>query len=85
MKILVSETAKKQLKKLDKSIQKKIIEYLEELSGLEDPRTRGKGISSNLTGLWRYRFGDYRLICEIKDEILTVEVVRIGHRREIYD
>ena len=67
MKILVSETAKKQLKKLDKSIQKKIIEYLEELSGLEDPRTRGKGISSNLTGLWRYRFGDYRLICEIKD------------------
>jgi mRNA interferase RelE/StbE len=85
MKILVSETAKKQLKKFDKSIQKKIIGYLEEVAGLEDPRTRGKGLSSNLAGLWRYRVGDYRLICEIKDEILTVEVVRIGHRREVYD
>lgn len=85
MTVLVSETAKKQLKKLDISIQKRIIEYLEEIAGLQDPRTRGKSLSSNLAGLWRYRVGDYRLICEIRDEILTVEVVRIGHRREVYD
>ncbi|QTQ15772.1 type II toxin-antitoxin system RelE family toxin [Treponema parvum] len=80
-----SETAFKILKKLDGSIQKQILKYVHELKGLKDPRTRGKRLKSNLAGLWRYRIGDYRMICEIKDDKLLITVLRIGHRREIYD
>ena len=85
MKVEFTETAVKTLKKLDGSIQKQILKYAHELEGLKDPRTRGKGLSSNLAGLWRYRVGDWRLICEIKDDKLIISVLRIGHRSEVYD
>ena len=85
MKVEFAETALKTLKKLDGSIQKQIIKYVHELETLENPRVRGKGLTSNLAGLWRYRVGDYRLICEIHDDKVTVTVVRIVHRSEVYD
>lgn len=85
MKVIFSETALKTLKKVDGSIRTQIVKYAHELEALEDPRTRGKGLSSNLAGLWRYRVGDWRLICEIKDNELIISVVRIGHRSEVYD
>lgn len=84
MTIQFSETALKILKKLDKSIQKQIVNYAKELSTLEDPRCRGKTLKSNLAGLWRYRVADYRLICEIHDDILSITIVKIGHRRDVY-
>lgn len=76
--------AEKQLAKLDKYIQKRIKKYMDEVAKLEDPRSRGKGLLSNLSGLWRYRVGDFRIICQIKDAQLVVTVVRIGDRKEIY-
>ena len=76
--------AEKQLAKLDKYIQKRIKKYMDEVAKLEDPRSRGKGLLSNLSGLWRYRIGDFRIICQIKDAQLVVTVVRIGDRKEIY-
>ena len=76
--------AEKQLAKLDKYIQKRIKKYMDEVATLEDPRSRGKGLLSNLSGLWRYRVGDFRIICQIKDAQLVVTVVRIGDRKEIY-
>ena len=85
MKVEFTETAFKTLKKLDGSVQKQIVKYVHELEELENPRSRGKGLSSNLAGLWRYRVGDWRLICEIKDDKLLISVLRIGHRSEIYD
>lgn len=85
MKVDFSETAFKTLKKLDASIKKQIIKYVHELEELKDPRVRGKGLSSNLSGLWRYRVGDWRLVCEIKDDKFIVLVLRIGHRSEVYD
>ena len=85
MKAIFSETALKTLKKVDGSICKQIVKYVHELEELENPRSRGKGLSSNLAGLWRYRVGDWRLICEIKDDKLLISVLRIGHRSEIYD
>ena len=84
MKVDYSSNAKKQLKKLDRQIQSRIVDYMDEVGALQDPRTRGKSLASNLAGLWRYRVGDYRVICNIVDNELLILAVDIGHRREIY-
>ena len=84
--ILFTEKAKKQLKKLDKHTAALIIGLLEKnIEGCENPRIHGKGLVENKSGQWRYRIGDYRVICEIEDQKITVLVLKIGHRREIYD
>lgn len=70
--LVYSEDAAKQLKKIDKPIQKRIVKYMEEVRNLDDPRTRGKGLSSNLAQLWRYRVGDYRIICDIQDDKIII-------------
>ena len=83
----ISETAKRQLKKLDRSTAQTLLRYLNRLVlETEDPRQRGKGLSANLTGLWRYRVGDYRLICDIQDGELMVLVLglQIVHRSQAY-
>lgn len=77
-----TETAKKALKKLDRQIAKQIIKYIDSVSS--NPRGKGKALSGTLGYLWRYRVEDYRIICEIQDEKLTVLVVKIGHRRAVY-
>ena len=84
MKVEYSDDAKKQIKKLDKQIQKRIIDYLDNVSTLENPRSKGKGLTSNLVGLWRYRVGDYRVICRIVDSELVIIALSVGHRREVY-
>ena len=77
-------SAEKQFLKLDKTIQRRIQKYILELQELRDPRVRGKALVGNLEGLWRYRVGDYRIVCKIMDQQLVIFVVEIGHRREIY-
>jgi mRNA interferase RelE/StbE len=76
--------ALKDLKKLDKPMQRRILSYLDERV-TDDPRLFGKGLKANLSGLWRYRVGDYRIICQIQDGELTVLVIAVGHRKDIYD
>lgn len=84
--IVFSERAKKQLKKLDKHISSLIIGWLEKnIQGSENPRVHGKGLLENKSGQWRYRIGNYRVICEIIDNEVVVLVVEVGHRRDIYD
>ena len=84
--IVFSDRALKQLKKLDKHISSLIIGWLEKnIQGCEDPRIHGKGLVENRSGEWRYRIGDYRVICEILDEEIVVLVLEVGHRREVYD
>ena len=81
-----SEVALKQLKKLDQSMAKRIIDYLDKrVSTARDPKQHGKALAYNKAGLWRYRVGDYRVICQINDETITILVLQIGHRKEIYD
>lgn len=76
----------KQLKKLDKHTSALIMGWIEKnLDGCENPRIHGKGLKANRTGQWRYRIGNYRLICEIKDEEVLILVLEVGHRREIYN
>ena len=50
----------------------------------KNPRHFGEALVANLSGLWRYRVGDYRIICRIQDDVVVVLVLSIGHRREIY-
>ena len=81
----ISDTAKRQLKKLDRSTAQALLRYLNRLLlEAENPRQRGKALTANLTGLWRYRVGDYRLICDLQDGELVVLVLQIAHRSEAY-
>jgi mRNA interferase RelE/StbE len=77
--------AQKQLDDLDKTISRRILKFLYERAGqLENPRQIGDRLQGTLSKFWKYRVGDYRIICSMEDEKLVVVVVRIGHRREIY-
>ena len=80
------EGAKKDLAKLDKTVAKRITSFLRErVLSLEDPRTIGEALKGPRLGeFWKYRVGDYRIICRIEDGELLVLVVRIGNRREVY-
>jgi len=71
---------------LGHSAQRDIIGYLDErVASNADPRRFGKGLKADLAGLWRYRVGDYRILCQIKDQELLVLVVAIGHRKDVYE
>lgn len=83
-KIELTNTAKKCLSKTDKQTAKKITTYLKEISVLDNPREKGKALTGNFVSLWRYRVGNYRLICSINKEKITILVVKIGHRKNVY-
>jgi mRNA interferase RelE/StbE len=78
--------ALKDLKRLDREVARRITSFLKtRIAGLENPRSVGSALKgSDLAELWRYRVGDYRIICEIRDRELVILAVSIGHRREIY-
>lgn len=80
------DAAAKELRKLDRQAQHEILRYFRErIATDEDPRRFGKPLSRNLLGLWRYRVRNYRMICNIEDNKLTVLVLRVGHRKEVYE
>lgn len=83
--IKYTQTALKGLLAIDKKHAREIKKYLEERIAVADnPRFFGKALTSNLSGLWRYRIGDYRVIAEIQDDSLIILAVKIGHRSKIY-
>ena len=80
-----TESATRQLRKLDRQSALRIVDYMEaRVAGSGDPRSAGKALTGPLGGLWRYRIGDHRVICEILDGALKVLVVRMGDRKEVY-
>jgi len=80
------ERAQRELSKLDKPMAKRIRRFLEDrIAPSEDPRAFGKPLLHNHAGKWRYRVGDYRILCQLEDAILIVLVVEIGHRSSVYD
>jgi len=82
--IEITRTAEKQIKKLDRVAQTSILRFLRErIQDADNPRQLGKPLHGDKGGLWRYRIGDYRLICDIQDEKITVLVLRVGHRKDI--
>lgn len=76
--------AVKGLKKLDKATAARIFDAMDEVAALDDPRSQGKGLTGPLSGLWRYRVGDYRIICDIRDGELVILVVDAAHRSRVY-
>lgn len=77
--------ARKQLESLDRTAQKRILSFLfERLLASPDPRLLGKMLAGELEGMIRYRVGDFSLICRLEDRALTILVIEVGHRREIY-
>ena len=80
----LSPRALKQLRKLDKPTARRIIDYLREIASGEDPRSRGRGLTGNLAGLWRYHVGNYRIIACIEDDELLILAINIDHRSRIY-
>lgn len=83
--IRISRQADRALSKVDRRWQQRILDYLDGIAELEDPHLRGEALVGNRAGLWRYRVGDYRVICEIRDHEMIVLVVTIGHRSKVYD
>lgn len=80
-----SERVIKELKKMDKYTRQMIYSWIgKNLVGCENPRQRGKGLTANRSGQWRYRIGDYRLICQINDNELVILALSVGHRRTVY-
>lgn len=82
--IEIDKDVQRSMKKLDKTIARRIIAKLREIGQYEDPRATGKSLTGNLTGLWRYRVGDYQIICHIEDTMLLVLVVDVAHRSRVY-
>jgi len=80
-----TDSARKQLLKLDKQTARRIVDFMDaRIASVDDPRSTGKALSGPLGGFWRYRVGDYRVICDIQDGALRVLVVAVGNRRELY-
>lgn len=82
--IRIKKSVQKSLQKADLSVSRRIIKKLREISTLENPWSIGKPLTGNLSGLWHYRVGAYRIICSIEDEMLLVLVVDIEHRSAVY-
>ena len=86
------DRARRELRRLDGSVQRQILRYLRErIATDQDPRREAspepssRALTGDLLGLWRYRVGDYRLICKIEADRLVVLVLAVGHRREVYE
>ncbi|HFI0579337.1 TPA: type II toxin-antitoxin system RelE/ParE family toxin [Streptococcus suis] len=81
----LTKRAMKDLAKLDKPTQALIVKWLQQnLQDTTTPRAQGKALTGQLSHLWRYRVGNYRILAEIHDNTITIEVVKIGHRKDIY-
>ena len=78
-------SVKKDTEKLDPQVKRRIRDFLENrIANLEDPRSIGESLKGKFSEFWKYRVGDYRIICEIKDSELIILTVKIGNRREVY-
>lgn len=84
--IKYTESSLRQLKKLDKPVAQRVLDYMDErIAVLTDPRAVGKNlVGPRIGSYWRYRIGDVRVICDLQDNALLILVVEVGHRREVY-
>ncbi|PNK59396.1 type II toxin-antitoxin system RelE/ParE family toxin [Pantoea sp. FDAARGOS_194] len=81
-----SDRALKALRKMNKQNARRIVDFMDmRIAVLEDPRLSGKPLKGELGVFWRYRVGDYRILCEIHDDKMIILAATIGHRREVYE
>lgn len=82
--VKISDVAERQLRKLDRPVQQRILDWLEDrIEGCKNPRHFGEPLKGDLAGFWRYRVGDYRILCGIRNREVVVLVLTVGHRRQI--
>ncbi|HEU5223374.1 MAG TPA: type II toxin-antitoxin system RelE/ParE family toxin [Candidatus Lumbricidophila sp.] len=81
--LVYADSVERQMRKIDRQFHSQIAATIESID-LNNPRSSGKALAGTLNGLWRYRSGDFRIICEIQDQRLVVLVIKIGARRDIY-
>ena len=79
-----SVAARHSMKRLDRQVAQRIADYMRTRVIADDPRQYGRALTGGLSGLWRYRVGDYRVICKIHDDTVCVLVLDVGHRGEVY-
>jgi mRNA interferase RelE/StbE len=81
-----TESASKQLRKLDRQVALRVLDYMDQrVATLDDPRSLGKNLVGPKMGeYWRYRVGDIRIICDIADKQMRILVIDIGNRKEVY-
>ena len=80
-----TDTARTQLRNLDRKTARRIVDYMDErVAPLDNPRSVGRALTGPLGGLWRYRVGNCRMICDIQDRVMRVLMVKTGNRREVY-
>jgi mRNA interferase RelE/StbE len=85
-KVVYSEKAKKQLKKLDKFVLRRILSWIDRnLDGRENPYFKGKGLEGPLKNLWRYIVGNYRILAKIDNDRIIILIVSIAHRKDVYN
>ncbi len=77
-------TAAKQLRKLGSTEVARIIDYLESVAALEEPKVRGKNLAGEYSGIWRYRIGSYRALCDMNKRTLTILTLEVSHRSKSY-
>jgi mRNA interferase RelE/StbE len=81
----ITDFAQRQLRKLDRPVRERILNYMQDrIEGCKNPRHFGEPLKGGRAGLWRYRVGDYRVICQIRDDALVVLALAVGHRRQVY-
>jgi len=81
-----TRSAERALRRIDRTWQRRIIDHMDnEIALLDDPRVRGKALTGDLGGFWRFRVGDYRIICSIEETVQVIIVLKVGHRRDVYE
>jgi mRNA interferase RelE/StbE len=83
-KVKFNSHAERTIKALEHQTKRRLESFFDDLMIHDNPREIGKALSGDLKGLWRYRVGDYRVICQIKDSELVILIVELGHRKDVY-
>ena len=84
--VIFSQDAIDTLKKMDRPMAARVYSWIgKNLEGCTNPRRTGKALQGNHAGEWRYRIGDYRILAKIEDEAVTIFIIEIGHRSNVYD
>lgn len=83
--VVFSDEAERWMRKADPNIARLIRNAAREIAALEDPKSRGKALTGDFAGLWRYRVRDYRMICDIVDQKTVIMVIKVGKRDKVYD
>ncbi|WP_198022309.1 type II toxin-antitoxin system RelE family toxin [Candidatus Odyssella acanthamoebae] len=83
--LIFSPKVEREFKKLDRPIQGRLFSFFDKLVQEPDPKVHGKPLKGQLSSFWSYRIGDYRVICRLEEDKMTIVALKVGHRKDVYD